>query len=87
MQIPILIGVDGEARAIVEKYNAGLFYEPENMNDFIEKTKQIFSDSNKLKEIKLGASKLANDFDRKILAKKMLQIIEDTITNTRNRLK
>ena len=28
--IPILIGVDGKARSIIEKYNAGLFYEPEN---------------------------------------------------------
>jgi glycosyltransferase involved in cell wall biosynthesis len=76
MQIPILIGVDGEARSIVEEYNAGLFYEPENQKDFIEKTKKLFSDDAQLKTYKTGCEKLAHAFDRKLLANKMLDIIQ-----------
>ena len=34
MGIPILLGVDGEARQIVESYGAGLAFEPENEEDF-----------------------------------------------------
>ena len=37
MHIPILLGVDGEARELVEHYNAGLFYEHEDKKDFLEK--------------------------------------------------
>jgi len=28
MQKPILLGVDGQARSLVERYGAGLFFEP-----------------------------------------------------------
>ena len=34
MEIPILMGVDGEARQIVESYKAGLCFEPESKKDF-----------------------------------------------------
>ena len=76
MQIPILMGVDGEARAIVEDFNAGLFYEPENQKDFLEKVATLLNDDGKIQECKLGGEKLARDFDRKKLAKKMLQILK-----------
>lgn len=75
MEIPILLGVDGEARSIVEKYNAGLFYEPENQKDFIEKTEKLFSDDAQLKTCKTGCKKLAHAFDRKILATKMFHVL------------
>ena len=35
MHIPIMLGVDGEARKLVEQYGAGLYYEPENKADFL----------------------------------------------------
>ena len=37
MQNPVLLGVDGEARRLVEGYGCGLFYEPENEEDFLDK--------------------------------------------------
>lgn len=77
MQIPILIGVDGEARSIVEEHHAGLFYEPENQEDFINKTEKLFSDHEQFLAYKTGCEKLAHAFDRKLLAKKMLDIIHD----------
>ena len=71
MQIPILIGVDGEARKIVEYYDAGLYYEPENGEDFIEKLYEILSSDEIILRFKKGCSKLARAYDRKDLAKKM----------------
>lgn len=79
MEIPILLGVDGEARSIIEQYDAGLFYEPENKEDFIQKIDQLFSDPWRINNCKAGCRKLAQDFDRKILANKMLSIISDSV--------
>lgn len=77
MEIPILLGVDGEARSIVEQYGAGVFYEPENEGDFIQKVDQLFSNPDQIEKYKTGCQKLAQDFDRKKLAVKMLDIIND----------
>ena len=77
MQIPILIGVDGEARSIVEQYEAGLFYEPENSNDFLDKL-EIIGTPEQYKKCQEGGLKLAKAFDRKKLANKMLQIANKT---------
>ncbi|MHA7108839.1 glycosyltransferase family 4 protein [Sunxiuqinia elliptica] len=77
MQIPILIGVDGEARSIVEQYEAGLFYEPENSNDFLDKLETIGTPE-QYKKCQEGGLKLAKAFDRKKLANKMLQIANKT---------
>ena len=71
MCIPILMGVDGEAREIIEKYKAGLFYEPENETDFINKLALIIKPELKESFI-IGGKNLANDFDRKKLAMTML---------------
>ena len=71
MQIPILLGVDGESRAILEKYKAGLFYEPENEKDFLDKLEKILQKDHK-ETYKKGGRQLALDFDRKKLAANML---------------
>jgi glycosyltransferase involved in cell wall biosynthesis len=81
MEIPMLLGVDGEARSIIEEYGAGLFYEPENKKDFIEKTNMLFSEPSKLKEYKKGCRKLANNYDRKKIAKNMLNVIANVVKN------
>ena len=76
MEIPIFIGVDGEARSIIEQYNAGLFYQPEDHDSFIKELNEILIPDN-YKEFKTGCRKLALAFDRKKLAKKMLEIISE----------
>ena len=75
MEIPILLGVDGEARQIIETYHAGLYFEPEDKIDFQEKLQDLLSDEILYKECKAGCRKLSTDFDRSLLAEKMLQII------------
>jgi hypothetical protein len=76
MEIPILIGVDGEARSIIEKYDAGLFYQPEDQDSFLKELNRILVPDN-YKKYKTGCNKLALAFDRKRLAKKMLDIISE----------
>jgi glycosyltransferase involved in cell wall biosynthesis len=77
MQIPILLGVDGEAREIIEKYNAGLYYEPGNMADFIKKVNELCTDFEQYQNYTVGCKLLAESYDRKILAKEMFAIIAD----------
>lgn len=79
MHVPIMLGVDGEARKLVEQYGAGLYYEPENKTDFLEKLNMILNDKEKYRECQEGCDKLAKDFDRKKLAMQMLDIITDTV--------
>jgi glycosyltransferase involved in cell wall biosynthesis len=76
MHVPIMLGVDGEARALVEEYGAGLFYEPENKEDFLAKLNRLISDKELYAACQQGCDRLANDYDRKKLAQKMLDVIE-----------
>lgn len=77
--IPMLIGVDGEARSIVEKYNAGVFFEPENETDFIDKLLLLKHETINNQNFKMGCEKLAMDFDRKNLALSMLATVQQVI--------
>jgi glycosyltransferase involved in cell wall biosynthesis len=78
MQIPILLGVDGEARSIVEKHNVGLYYEPENIASFISSLNRLFSDTLLYNAHKAGCQELALEFNRERLAFDMLTIIKHT---------
>lgn len=75
MEIPILLGVDGEARQIIETYHAGLYFEPEDKVDFQEKLQDLLTDEILYKDCKAGCRRLSADFDRSSLAEKMLQTI------------
>ena len=77
MQIPILMGVEGEAQEIVESYGAGLCFEPENAEDFSNKLEQLLQPET-YASCKQGCARLAADFDRKVLAGKMLDVILST---------
>ena len=74
MGIPILMGVEGEAQKVVESYGAGLCYEPENEEDFVKKLNRLTYPET-YQRCQMGGIKLAEDFDRKRLAKKMYDII------------
>lgn len=79
MRIPILMGVNGEARQIVESYHAGVCFEPESEEDFNKKLHLLLSDFALYEECKEGCRKLAHDFNRKHLAEQMLHVIKETI--------
>lgn len=74
MQKPILIGVDGEARQIVEGYHAGRYYEPENERSFLAALEELSAPA-AYKQCQEGGARLARDFDRNALADRMYQIL------------
>lgn len=75
MQRPVLLGVEGQAKEILEAYGAGACFEPENEKDFVEKL-NILTDVDFYNECKTGCLRLASDYDRKKLAKTMLEILK-----------
>ncbi len=84
MEKPTLLGVCGQAQKIIEKYNAGICFEPENEEDFIAKL-MIIKDEKNYEEYQKGCSTLAEVYDRKKLAKKMLKIIQNLLSNNERR--
>jgi glycosyltransferase involved in cell wall biosynthesis len=78
MGIPILLGVDGESREMIEKYSAGLFFEPENEIDFLDKLDKIMKPDN-MRLFKSGGLELATDFNRKKLGLSMLSKLEEVM--------
>lgn len=77
MRKPILLGVEGESAQIINSYEAGECFKPEDKNDFLTKLNKIYikkvSGSNSYYE---GLTRLANDFNRQVLAKRMLDLIK-----------
>ena len=74
MGIPILMGVEGEAKDIIMEYGAGLCFEPENFDDFRDKLSALLQPDTYAK-CKEGCRRLAENFDRKRLAANMLEVI------------
>ena len=79
MQKPTLLGVEGQAQEIIEKYNAGLCFEPENEADFIQKVMLLKNDPANYHELQKGCIKLAEAYNRKKLAAQMLSIIQENV--------
>jgi glycosyltransferase involved in cell wall biosynthesis len=77
MQIPMLLGVKGEASRLVTKYHAGVCFEPENKNDFIAKLFELKNNLQLREEVKAGETALAKDFDRENLARKMFELFQN----------
>ena len=75
MQKPTLLGVEGEAERIIKKYNAGVCYEPENEEDFLKKVYSLKNDKELYSSLQKGCIRLADDFNRERLARKMLNIL------------
>ncbi|MBO8093804.1 MAG: glycosyltransferase family 4 protein [Prosthecochloris sp.] len=86
MKKPTLLGVQGQAQRILEKYGAGVCFEPENTKDFLEKLKKLRQKETYAKA-QVGCEKLANDFDRMRLADKMLRIIKQVNAEHENKTK
>ncbi len=73
MYKPILLGVEGESKSLIEKYKVGIPFEPENMQDFIEKVQLIRTRESK----EYTFDDIVEDFNRTSLAMDMLLFIKD----------
>jgi len=72
---PILLGLNGETKGIIQQYNAGLCFEPENKTEFINTSIKI-AEPSIYQEKKEGAFILAQNFEREKIASQMLNTIE-----------
>ena len=68
---PILLGVEGESRRIVERYGAGLAYTPEDSGSFLAQLRILATDAQAYESCRVGALRLAADYDRDVLAARM----------------
>lgn len=76
MGIPIVLGVEGEAKKLIVDYKAGICFEPESIHSFKAALGQIINNQDLYESCKNGCFKLAGDFDRSVLAMKMLHAIK-----------
>ena len=86
MKKPILLGVEGQAKEIINKYQAGICFEPENESDFLAKVFEIKNNNMLYKKLQEGCIKLTNDFDRTKLATKLLDIIQTELNKKKQKL-
>ncbi len=76
---PTLLGVEGQAQEIIEKYNAGICFVPEDEKDFITKVALLKNDVDLYRDCIGGCHVLAKDYDRKKLADKMLRTLQEVV--------
>jgi glycosyltransferase involved in cell wall biosynthesis len=78
--LPIILGVDGEARKILEAYSTGVYYEPGNPEDLIAKIRWLQANPDRARAMGAAGRKLVYDrFSRSELADKMEQIVTELI--------
>ena len=77
MGVPILLGVEGEAAAIVTEAKAGLLFEPENADALAAAVKRLADDRGEAVALGENARRAARDkFDRRVLAERFLALLE-----------
>jgi glycosyltransferase involved in cell wall biosynthesis len=70
--IPVVVAVDGEARALVEAAQAGICVEPENPRAMAEAISRLQKDPQSRKQLGQNGRRFVVDhFDRKQIAKKL----------------
>ena len=77
---PIILGVNGQARMIVEDAAAGIFIEPENAKELVEAICTLSADSERRKAMgESGRKYIIRNFSRKETATNYIAVLERTI--------
>lgn len=77
---PILMAIDGVSRTLVEEAEAGVFVEPENASDFEQRIRYYLNNPQvAIKQGENGYVYAKTHFDRSVLAKKYITIVEPCI--------
>ncbi len=76
MHKPIIIGVEGDAKEIVDENKIGASFEPEDFDDLTSNILNFIKDEEKLNLYKINTEKCKLKYDRTIQACKMLKILE-----------
>lgn len=73
MYKPILLGVEGESKKLIEKYKVGIAFEPENTESFINAISEI--EQTNQKDFIANCDKMLLDFNRSQIAEKMINFL------------
>ena len=77
---PIILGIDGVARELVENAQAGVFVEPENAQDFADAVLKLKDDPDYcFKCGEEGFEYVSKNFARNILAEKYIDIVKEKV--------
>jgi glycosyltransferase involved in cell wall biosynthesis len=80
MKKPIILGVEGESQEIIETANAGICIEPENHKQLADAVLFLYENPEVRKEYgNNGKSYVEANFDRQLLARKYLNVLEEVI--------
>jgi glycosyltransferase involved in cell wall biosynthesis len=86
MKIPIILGVEGESRVLVEAAGGGLAIEPENSRQLAESVVRLAETPALCEELgNSGRSYTAEHFDRKVLARRYENLIQSSVEGEKNR--
>ena len=73
---PILLGVEGQAEAIVNEFQAGLTFTPEDEESFLTTISSLADDPDLYSSLQHGCTALAQAYDRDKLAGRMLALLQ-----------
>ena len=77
MRIPILLGVDGETREIIEESEAGLFFTPEDSNALLENVLKLRDDSALCTQLGMNGDAYVREYhDREKIAQRYWTLLE-----------
>ncbi|WP_339831362.1 glycosyltransferase family 4 protein [uncultured Parvibaculum sp.] len=80
MGIPVLHGVRGESAMIVTQEQVGLSFEPEDYDDLCRVLRTLVSEPETLQRLRGNGPAAAARYDRRVLAGRMLDILQDVAT-------
>jgi glycosyltransferase involved in cell wall biosynthesis len=76
--LPIILGVDGEARSILEKYSTGTYYKPGCPQDLIARIRWLQAHPDQARAMgQAGKELVSRSYSRSDLAEKMEKIVSD----------
>jgi hypothetical protein len=76
MMKPILLGVEGESKALVESFEAGISFIPEERTSFLNALDAI-QEQETYNRLQMGGKLLSQAFDRKALALHLLTLVRN----------
>lgn len=80
--LPIILGVKGEAKKILEQSETGICYKPDNIDDLVDKILYLKNNEHLLKKFsENGRKTVLEKFNRNKLAEKLEKIIIEVGTN------
>lgn len=86
MERPIILGVEGESKEIIEEAEAGVCIEPESENQLAEAVLKLYNDSVLREKLgKNGRQFVIKNFDRENLARNYLETLKSLTNQPRSR--